>query len=163
MTYNNINALGNAWLVDTVQWVNNTNEALDQLHRFNPKNTVIINNKYKKQINQSRFDVNGSIDLITYTPNRLVYNISSEKSSFVVFSEIFYPKGWKAYIDGNFVEHFPVNYILRGLVIPSGSHEIIFEFKPKSFFVSAQVSLFASCLLIITGLITCLRLFLFKE
>ena len=83
-------------------------------------------------------------------------------SSLAVFSEIFYPKGWSAYIDGVGVEHFPVNYILRGLFIPKGAQEIVFEFKPKSFFISANIAFFSSCLLIITALMTFWMLVFFK-
>tara|TARA_B100001250_G_scaffold108108_1_gene91245 strand:- start:15008 stop:17434 length:2427 start_codon:yes stop_codon:yes gene_type:complete len=159
----NPEALGNAWLVDSIQWVNNANEALDQLHRFYPKNTVIIDKKYQEQVNNTKLGLDGSIELTSYSPNKLVYNISSKTPALVVFSEIFYPNGWRAYIDDNFVEHFPVNYLLRGLIIPNGSHEVVFEFKPKSFFVSAKLSLFSSCLLICVSLITFGRLFFFNE
>mgnify|MGYP001276508267 CR=1 FL=1 len=159
----NNEALGNAWLVDSIQWVNNDNEALDQLNLFNPKNTVIVNKQYKEKFNNEKIGSDGSIELITYLPNRLVYSISSKTSSLVVFSEIFYPNGWKAYIDGDLVEHFPVNYLLRGLIVPSGVQEIVFDFKPKSFFTSAKVSLFSSCLLICVALITLGRLFFIKE
>ena len=107
--------------------------------------------------------LDGGVELISYSPNRLVYNISPKTSGLVVFSEIFYPNGWTAYIDNSVVDYFPVNYLLRGLIIPDGSHEIVFEFKPKSFFISAKVSLFSSCLLICVAMITFVRLFFVKE
>tara|TARA_B100001250_G_scaffold390383_1_gene390306 strand:- start:52 stop:951 length:900 start_codon:yes stop_codon:yes gene_type:complete len=156
-------ALGNAWFVDRVHWVNNANESLELLNSFDPKSTVIIDEKHKKYINQFNFNSEQNIQLISYAPNRLVYDVRSNTSALAVFSEIFYPKGWQAYIDGQSVDHFEVNYVLRGMIIPDGSQQVVFEFKPKSFFISSKISLFASCLLIITALVTCVRLFLLKE
>ena len=159
----NVQALGTAWFVDSVRWVNNANESLDLLNSFDPKSTAIIDEKYKKYINQFNFNFENSIQLISYSPNKLIYDVSSNTSGLAVFSEIFYPKGWYAYVDGQSVDHFEVNYILRGMMIPDGAQEVVFEFKPKSFFISSKISLFASFLLIIVAVVTCVRLFLFKE
>ena len=111
----------------------------------------------------SVFNGENSIQLKSYLPNKLTYHVNSTRSGLAVFSEIFYPNGWTASIDGLSVSHFPVNYLLRGLVVPDGAQEIIFEFKPKSFFISAKISFFASCLLIITGLFTFVKMFLFRK
>ncbi|MFT5725593.1 MAG: putative membrane protein YfhO, partial [Bacteroidia bacterium] len=106
-----------------------------------------------------------SIGLIQYAPNKLVYKTSCEQDEFVVFSEMWYGpnKGWTAYIDGQEVSqdgfnHIRVNYILRGMKIPAGEHEIIFEFKPQSFEFGEKVSFASSAiiLLLIAG-------WLFKE
>jgi len=159
----NIEALGNAWFVDSVNWVQNANQEIESLTTFNPKTTAIVDQKYQKHINTSISDSESNIKLTSYAPNKLVYTINSQTSSLAVFSEIFYPKGWQAYVDGISVNHFPVNYILRGLVVPKGAQEVIFEFKPKSFFKSAKIAFISSFLLIITGLITFVRLLLFKK
>ena len=127
------------------------------------KKTAIIDVKYQEIIPNDQLVSQGSINLKSYSPNKIIYNVNTEENGLAVFSEIFYPKGWQAYIDGIAVHHFPVNYILRGLVVPSSAREVIFEFKPKSFFVSAKISFLASCLLIITGLITFVRLVLYKK
>ena len=140
-----------------------TSKAINSLNQFNPNTTAILNKKYEKHIKSFNLNSNTKIDLIDYSPNRLVYSVDSKESSLAVFSEIFYPKGWIAYVDGIHTDHFPINYILRGLFIPSGTQEIIFEFKPKSFFISAKIAFFSSCLLIITCLMTFGRLFLFKQ
>ena len=163
MLQQNTEALGNAWFVDSVYWTDNANQEIEALEKFNPKTTAIINKKNYEDVNTSFYDSEGSIQLDSYAPNKLTYSIHANTSRLAVFSEIFYPKGWQAYIDGVSVNHFPVNYILRGLVIPKGAQEVIFEFKPKSFFVSAKIAFFSSCLLIITGFITFVRLFLFKK
>ena len=159
----NIEALGNAWFVDSIHWVKDSNQSIESLSQFSPTTTAIIDEKYKKHIDASVFNGENSIQLKSYLPNKLTYHVNSKRSGFAVFSEIFYPKGWTAYIDGLSVSHFPVNYLLRGLVVPDGTQEIVFEFKPKSFFISAKISFFASCLLIITGLITFVKMFLFRR
>ena len=158
----NPSALGNAWFVDSIHWVNSANEEIESLNLINPANTVSIHKKYKSDID-SIFSSNGTIELTSYSPNRLVYNSNATNTTFAVFSEIFYPKGWEAYIDGVNVEHFSVNYILRGLVIPNGAREIVFEFKPQSFFTSAKIAFFASFLLIITGLMTFVGMIVSKK
>ena len=178
----NMSALGNAWFVDIVRWVPNATEALSSLDNFNPKTTAIIDEIYKQEvsavknlifsdtaftvpnveltqlsdnlINNKIIKDSPYVTLKMYQPNKLIYTSNNEYTGLVVFSEIFYPKGWKAYIDGIEVAYFPVNYLLRGLVVPSGSHEIIFEFKPKSFFVSSKITWFASFVLIIVGLVS---------
>tara|TARA_B110000467_G_C18297292_1_gene468882 strand:- start:1028 stop:1660 length:633 start_codon:yes stop_codon:yes gene_type:complete len=178
----NMSALGNAWFVDIVRWVPNATEALSSLDNFNPKTTAIIDEIYKQEvsavknlifsdtaftvpnveltqlsdnlINNKIIKDSPYVTLKMYQPNKLIYISNNEYAGLVVFSEIFYPKGWKAYIDGIEVAYFPVNYLLRGLVVPSGSHEIIFEFKPKSFFVSSKITWFASFVLIIVGLVS---------
>ncbi|MBL31915.1 MAG: hypothetical protein CMP62_04240 [Flavobacteriales bacterium] len=159
----NPNALGNAWCVDTILWVKNANESINSLNNFNPNTTAILEKKYEKHIESLELNTRNDINLTEYSPNRLVYRLDSKVSSLAVFSEIFYPKGWSAYIDGVSVEHFPVNYILRALFIPKGAQEIVFEFKPKSFFISAKIAFFSSCLLIITALMTFGMLFFFKQ
>ena len=159
----NTSALGNVWFIDSVHWVNSANEEIESLNLISPDNTVAINRKYQSQIDTSSFSSAGSIKLTSYSPNKLVYNSSATNRAFAVFSEIFYPKGWDAYIDGVKVNHFSVNYVLRGLIVPDGNHEIVFEFKPKSFFTSAKIAFFASFLLIITGLMTFVRVFVSKK
>ena len=159
----NTSALGNVWFIDSIHWVNSANEEIESLNFINPDNTVAINRKHESDINTSSLSSTGSINLNSYAPNKLVYNSSATSRAFAVFSEIFYPKGWEAYIDGEKVKHFSVNYILRGLVVPEGNHEIVFEFKPKSFFVSAKIAFFASFLLVIVGLMTFVGVFVSKK
>jgi len=157
----NTSALGNAWFVDNINWVSNADQEILSLNHINPKHTVTINKNYQIGIDSVNYDPSGTIKLDAYKPNRLVYYSSLKTKGLAVFSEIFYPKGWNAYIDGVLVEHFPVNYILRGLVIPSGDHEIVFEFKPKSFFISSKIAFCCSVILIISVIIN--FIFLFKK
>ena len=71
------------------------------------------------------------IDLISATPTKLSYSFSASEDQLVVFSEIYYPNGWYAEIDGKVVNHFPVNYVLRGMLVPAGKHTISFRFEPQ--------------------------------
>ena len=94
-------------------------------------------------------DSSASIMLTDYQPNRLVYQSETTSEQLALFSEIYYEKGWQAYIDGEEVDHLRMNYILRGIVIPEGSHEIVFEFHPRSYFAGTKVSLGSSILLLL--------------
>ena len=158
----NSSACGNAWFVKDVNWVYSADQELISLSDFDPNNSVIINNKYQHYVGDFNYNEDNIIELKTYRPNKLIYNAHVDTASLAVFSEIFYPKGWKAYLDGVPVNHFPVNYILRGLYIPKGVSEIVFEFKPKSFFVSSKISFISSCLLVLTGILSIVRLFAIK-
>ena len=82
-------------------------------------------------------------------PNELVYSYSTDNNAFVVFSEIFYDKGWNAYLNGELIEHTRVNYILRGMEIPQGEGEIIFKFEPKSFIIGKYSTWISSLLFLI--------------
>ena len=152
-------ALGNAWFVERINWVDNADQEIKSLSSIDPSNTVTINKEYSSYINEIYYDSLNTINMISYAPNRLSYKSSSKQNGMVVFSEIYYPKGWLAYIDGQLVNHFPVNYILRGLLVPSGEHEIVFEFKPKSFFISSIISLICSCLFVLVTLFTVVLFF----
>ena len=92
----------------------------------------------------------GSIKLVDYHPDRLVYQASSNGANLAVFSEVWYGpnKGWKAYIDGEEAPIIRVNYILRGVVIPEGSHEVVLEFKPRSYTTGKMIGTLASILLV---------------
>ena len=97
-----------------------------------------------------------SIGMIQYAPNRLVYKTSCEEDEFVVFSEIWYGpnKGWTAYIDGEKVNqdgfnHIRANYLLRGMKVPAGEHEIVFEFKPQTFELGEKISFASSSLILL--------------
>ncbi|MEK6477054.1 YfhO family protein [Catalinimonas sp. 4WD22] len=142
----NDQALGNAWLVGNIQKVSSADEAIETLNNFDPGQTAILNTS-DFNIVQTDFSQQGSIQMTSYEPNEMKYQADVPAESFAVFSEIYYPEGWQAYIDDEPVEHMRVNYILRGLTIPAGQHTIRFEFKPQSYYVGSTVSLVCSILL----------------
>jgi uncharacterized membrane protein YfhO len=97
-----------------------------------------------------------TISLIDYKPNYLKYNSNNNNKGFVVFSEIYYGAGWKSFIDGKAVNHSNVNYVLRGMEIPSGNHIIEFKFEPQVIQTGSTIALGSSVLvavLIILGLL----------
>jgi hypothetical protein len=155
----NPGALGNAWFVDSFRWVSNANDEISALNDFNPVDEAIVDIRFEEFLDgfQSNHDSTASINLSSYLPNHLEYNSASGNEEIVVFSEIYYPKGWNAYIDGNPIEHFRVNYVLRALVVPAGNHKIEFKFEPKSFYSGEKISMISSILL---GLVLLFGLFI---
>lgn len=121
------------------------------ISRFNSKQMAVINSKDKSAIEGSsvEYDPNAKVTLKAYEPNNLIYESNSTKDGFVVFSEIYYAKGWKAYIDNKEVPHYRVDYVLRGMLVPAGKHEIIFKFHPNSYYTGKIISLIGSLLILL--------------
>lgn len=151
---NNMNALGNAWLVGSFENVANANAEIDALNNFNPRIQAIVHQEFNDYISGFTPQGNGSIRLSAYEPDMLTYEFNSSTDEFAVFSEVWYgpDKGWQAYIDEQPVEHIRVNYLLRGMKIPAGQHKITFKFEPQAFYTGKTISLISS-LLIVVGLV----------
>ena len=134
-------ALGNVWFVDSLVNASSPDEEMKALGEINTKNKAVVNlNEFK--LSQSVFDTDSlaSIQLIEESPRKMSYKSTSSKEGFAVFSEIYYPAGWEAFIDGNPVEIVRVNYALRGLLIPEGEHNIEFTFNPDGFIVGGTIA-----------------------
>ena len=145
----NTGALGNAWFVKEVQFVTSADEELAALSNINTKNKAVINTHYSKMISQFDMDSLASIILTDYKANHLTYTANCSREQLAIFSEIFYDKGWNAYLNGNLVPHFRANYLLRAMMIPSGSHKIEFKFEPSSFDTGENISFASSAILLI--------------
>lgn len=147
----NPDALGNAWFVDSYKLVANADEEIEALNNFDPKNEMIVDVRFNEIVENFNFSQDSAryISLVEYFPNKLVYDFKSESQQLAVFSEIYYDKGWNAYINDEIVPHFRCNYILRGIVIPKGKHIIEFRFEPKSYFAGNNISLASSIILIL--------------
>ncbi|MDP4281561.1 MAG: hypothetical protein Q8867_05360 [Bacteroidota bacterium] len=147
----NPEAAGHAWFVKAYKIVPNADAELNSLTHFNPKDTAIIDARYQGQLAQfqSGRDSLDNIQLDSYAPNDLKYTYSSKSNGLAVFSEIYYPKGWNAYIDGKLTPHFCSDYVLRAMVLPAGNHKVEFRFEPKVYFVGEKISLYSSILLIL--------------
>ncbi len=129
----NSNALGSAWLVESVQMVENANEEIDALGNVDLRTRVIVDERFGSYLDgETSFGNQGNVRLEDYHPERMTYSVNTTESGFIVFSEIFYQTGWQAYLDNEPVDHIRVNYILRGLKTPAGEHEIRFEYEPGS-------------------------------
>jgi hypothetical protein len=138
----NISALGNSWFIDSLLVVNTPKEELDALNTINPSNTAVTDKVFKDFTTNfnATTDSTASIILTSYAPNKLEYVSNSNLDKTAVFSDIYYPYGWQAYIDDNPVDHFRVNYVLRALNIPAGNHKIVFKFHPTTLFKADKVS-----------------------
>ncbi len=130
----NPEALGNAWFVDSLLIVDNANAESDALRTIDIHTTAVLDKAFADfaTILHTPHDSTAHIALTSYAPNRLKYTYSTQTPKTAVFSEIYYPHGWKATIDGEPIEHFRVNYMLRALNVPAGQHEIEFTFEPDS-------------------------------
>jgi hypothetical protein len=147
----NPKALGNAWFVEKPVLAENTNKEISFMNSFNPSKEAIIANSVKNQITKSSYPVqeNDKIELVSYQPDELHYKYSSHEEKLAVFSEIYYPAGWKCFVDGKESQYFRADWVLRGMIVPAGDHEIKFTFKPASYFVGNKISLASSVLLIL--------------
>jgi len=150
-------ALGNAWFVDNFKLVNTATEELQALNTFKSANEAIIHSEWNDYLDgfvPSPSDSNSGksiIELIDYAPNRLVYKANASKEEFAVFSEIWYGPnlGWEVTVNGNPVDHIRTNYLLRGMRVPKGESEIVFEFNPKSYIKGERISMASSILIIL--------------
>ncbi len=125
----NPEAMGNAWFVDTVQFVATPNEESAALWNIDMHTTAVADEQFEDVLSGTSAG-EGSIRLTSYVPNKLTYQAYSSADKVAVFSEIYYPHGWHAYIDGNEVEIGRVNYTLRAISVPAGEHTIMMEFVP---------------------------------
>jgi hypothetical protein len=146
MAQRNPGALGNAWFVQHAKMVDNADAEIDALSKFNPRDTVIVDKRYADLVNKKDWQ-RDSADVIKHTSYKAdellySYNISGERLT--VFSEIFYDKGWNAYIDDKLVPHFRVNYLLRGMVLPAGKHNLAFRFEPEAYQKGESIALAGS-------------------
>lgn len=138
---------GNAWFIEEVSTVSSPDEEIETLGNINTKQEAVIN---ANRFNLSKEEFSkGEIELISYAPNELIYTSNNNSNGLAVFSEIYYPKGWKAYIDDKETDILQVNYVLRGLEIPTGNHEIKFEFKPDAYFIGNKVMMGSSIIIFI--------------
>lgn len=142
-------ALGNAWLVNSYRIVENANEELEALNDFDPATEAIIDKRFESYVSGKSFvpDSGDQISLTSYHPNRLSYSTRAGSEQLAVFSEIYYEKGWKSFVDGEEVPHFRVNYILRGMILPAGEHTIEFRFEPRSYYIGKKIATASTYLL----------------
>ncbi|PRZ27885.1 YfhO family protein [Flavobacterium granuli] len=145
----NPDANGNAWFVNDVKLVNKADDEMRMLDKIDSKKIAVFNiNRYRSKFKNAQLkknlDTTGTIQLNEYKPNYLKYSSNSKNEGLAVFSEIYYENGWNAYIDGEKTDHFPVDYVLRALIVPGGEHTIEFKFEPEVIKTGSTITLISS-------------------
>ncbi|MDL2215365.1 YfhO family protein, partial [Dysgonomonas sp. OttesenSCG-928-M03] len=128
-------AMGNAWFVSSYSFVDNADQEIAALNTLNPLATAVIDKRFESDLTGFNIttDSTATIELTAYKPNILKYKSSAQSEQLAVFSEIYYDKGWEAYIDGKLTPHFRTDWTLRAMRIPAGTHEIEFRFVPHAY------------------------------
>lgn len=150
MAQQNPGALGPAWLVKAIRYVPGPKEEMSALDNFSPADTAIVQQSYKSQIPfEPQWDSAASISLVSNKNDIINYRFNAGSNQFAVFSEIFYDAGWKAFIDGKETPIVKVNYVLRGLPVPAGTHNIEFRFEPQGYYTGQKITLVATILMML--------------
>ncbi|MDR2937049.1 MAG: YfhO family protein [Rikenellaceae bacterium] len=178
----NPGANGAAWFVDAVRWTDTASEELDTLDEINTRHEAVVDNRFRGQLDAvgvalpamwldessdtihrrapRNLEPHGNdeslrepqIELTDYRVNHLTYKYSSPRPALAVFSEIYYSKGWTAYLDGEETPYLRADYILRAMALPAGEHTIVFHYAPPHYRVLAGVS-YAGSILLLAGLL----------
>jgi uncharacterized membrane protein YfhO len=145
-------ANGNAWFVKSIKKVNSADYEMKELDKLETKTIALINEKeFPEFTKQTAFqkDTLSSIKLVKYKPNNLIYQSKNASNGLAVFSEMYYKNGWNAFIDGKQVPICRVDYVLRGLQIPIGNHQIEFKFEPQVVKTGSIISLLSFIIILI--------------
>lgn len=145
----NAAAYGPAWLVRSVKVVKDDVEELQLIGNTNLKDTAIVQQAFAANITQPQWDSTASITLTKYDNDAIEYTTNASTPQFAVFSEVYYPYGWNAYIDDKKVEYVRTNYILRGLSIPPGKHTVRLVFEPSTYKTGSTLAFTGSILILI--------------
>ncbi len=146
----NPDANGAAWFVESITGVATPDEEIAALATIDNKREAVVDERFGHLLTAttSTADSTSWIDIVEYRPNYQKYDYYASDETFAVFSEIYYDKGWQAYIDGEPAEHFRADYILRGMVLPAGSHTVEFRFRMQDFDKISNITLVFSLLII---------------
>ncbi len=147
----NPTAMGNVWFARGVLEVATADAAMDTLGSIDLRALAIVESDQMSKIAgfKSPTDSSARIELSEYGLDKLVYKSSSSSDQLAVFSDLYYDKGWKAFVDGKQVDYFRANYLLRAMIVPAGEHEISFRFEPESYILGEKVSLASSIVLLL--------------
>ena len=160
----NPEAWGNCWFADSLIVAQSPREECDALNNIQSASTIVTDAKFSNLVQNfnSEPDNTASIRLTSYAPDELEYTSKSSLDKTAVFSEIYYPYGWNAYIDDKPAEIFRANYVLRALNIPAGEHQIRFEFRPDSVYKGDKISM-AFLILMLTFVAGCIGCEIYKR
>ena len=146
----NPTALGSAWLASNIKWTENANDEILAINSTPIDHTVILRKDLveNKNLNVSA-DANSKIELVDYSPMKMTYKSSSNTDQIAVFSEVYYPHGWTATVDGKEVPIEKANYVLRAVPVQKGNHTIVMEFKPQVISTGNMIVIASNILLLI--------------
>lgn len=156
-------ACGSAWFVDSIAWVGNADREIAALDSdgqgggFNPRTTAVVDRRFAAQLgglteNGLKADSTATITLTEYRVNRQTYKTHAAADGVAVLSEIYYPKGWAATIDGKPAEYFRADYVLRAIRVPAGEHTIVFRFEAPDFSILVGLTRASSAILLFGAL-----------
>ncbi|WP_158233287.1 YfhO family protein [Reichenbachiella sp. 5M10] len=142
-------ANGNAWFVRDILEVKSPDDELMALVGMNTKEEAVVDVS-KFDLAVAGYDSTAQVALKSYAPNRLVYESNSDQAGLAVFSEIYYPKGWTATVDGQEIDILRANYVLRALELPAGRHEVVFTFAPQAYYVGNTMTWIFNVILLLS-------------
>ncbi|MCL1671660.1 YfhO family protein [Elizabethkingia ursingii] len=144
-------ANGPAWFVSEVKIAGTPNEEIDLISKIDNKKVAVVGKEDEKYLNGKTLqaDPAAKIAVKTYQPNEIVYQTSSATPQLAVMSEIYYPHGWKFYIDGKETDYIKADYLLRAVHVPAGKHEIRMAFEPEVIQKGKTISLASAGLFIL--------------
>lgn len=140
----NPDAFGPCWLVKHVQLVDDKVTAIKAIGETDLKDTAIVEKSFSGIVTQPQWDSAASIRMTKFDNDEIEYEVNGNGPQFAVFSEVYYPLGWNAYLDGKKTAYCNVNYILRGMPVPAGKHTIRFVFEPESVKKGTSIMFMAS-------------------
>ena len=143
----NYAALGPAWFVDSVVPAATPDEEIALIGQVDLRTQAVVDARSVPGVTSTV--PGGTIEMTSYTPNEVRYRYSTPQDRVAVFSEVFYPNGWTATVDGQPLNIFRADWTLRGALLPAGDHEVVMRFAPQSYKTGATVSLIASLLLLL--------------
>nr|HQU57529.1 YfhO family protein [Chitinophagaceae bacterium] len=145
----NPDAYGPCWLVKNIKFVKDRVEAIQSIGKVNLKDTAILVSTGANNPAQPQWDSTASIRLTHFDNDTLFYEVNAKSPQYAVFSEIYYPAGWNAYLDNQKTNYFNTDYILRGMSVPAGKHTIKFVFEPASYKSGTRIMFISSILILI--------------
>ena len=148
----NAEAYGPAWLVRDVQVVPDAAAELQALANTNLRDTLVVQQSMANGISSPGFDSTATIQLSHFDNDTLIYQFQSSTPQVAVFSEVYYPAGWNAYVDGQKTPYFKADYALRAMSLPAGKHEVKFVFEPETVKKGNTYSMIGSILVVLLTL-----------
>jgi uncharacterized membrane protein YfhO len=145
-------AFGPCWLVKNVKVVNSRVDEIKDIGKVNLKDTAVVDSSFGKEVIQPQWDSSASIKMTKFDNDTIEYEVNGKGPQFALFSEIYYPVGWNAYIDGKSTAYVNANYILRAISVPAGKHSIKFVFEPASVKKGRSIMFIASILILLVFL-----------